>query len=458
MPSFSGLEVSDVAQRFREGRETKEDTWDYITVPNNAVALKQKYDIEFGDEFVPTDTAMCDRLFQAGLEMFLNGIYDTATGRVAVFTEEEVREALACAPSEMSLGSDRDSVVCRCRGRSSSEAPVIVGGPNSTSISDKLHISVIESYAREPLVDVVIGGIVGLYNDRMITPGSLEEVLAVEDEIRTIRQACMRKGRGGMGILGPMASSSNMGRLAADLGYNAMRRSDLHYLRQQNEVKLNSDVLTSLAAWKVNGDRVISEHIPIMGGYVSTPEETAICDVASSIASFTVFGSDVHLDGPIHVSYGSTTTVPTLKVAGYAGTAMDRNTRCILGDQIFTMAGSCTGMCLLEIAAQAIVDTVSGRELLLGVGSAKGSRKDMASGMEARMIGEVAHAAAGMSIDDANVVVGEITSLYMKMVRSPPEGLRFRDCYNVADVTPNREYLNLHHNVRNQLRQCGLDI
>lgn len=53
------------------------------------------------------------------------------------------------------------------------------------------------------------------------------------------------------------------------------------------------------------------------------------------------------------------------------------------------MAGPCTDMCLLEIAAQAIADTASGREILAGCASSKGIVRDHTTGMEAKMLGEV---------------------------------------------------------------------
>lgn len=58
--------------------------------------------------------------------------------------------------------------------------------------------------------------------------------------------------------------------------------------------------------------------MPIFGGYAGGAEETAICDVASTLASYSVFGSAVHMDGPIHVRWGVTTARETLQVSSHA--------------------------------------------------------------------------------------------------------------------------------------------
>ena len=167
---------------------------------------------------------------------------------------------------------------------------------------------------------------------------------------------------------------------------------------------------------------------------------------------------DIHLDGPIHIRWGTTTTRETLQIAAHSAAAIDFNTDLLLGNQYYTLAGPCTEMCLLETAAQAITDTASGRELISGAASSKGVVKDRTTGMEARMMGEAAISAAGMDIQEANAVLDNLVSLYERNFSRPPVGKRFQDCYDITSVTPSKEYLKVYEKAISTLNKCGLDI
>ncbi len=216
--------------------------------------------------------------------------------------------------------------------------------------------------------------------------------------------------------------------------------------------------LNMLAGWHGAGDIIMIEQMPIMGGYSGDVEETAICDVATTIASFALFNCDIHLDGPIHIRWGTTTTRQTMQVAGHVAAALDYNTDVLLGNQYYTMAGPCTEMCLLETAAQALVDTASGRELLSGVAAAKGTIQDKTTGMEARIMGEASMAACGMSVPDINRIVENIISRYEGMFNNPPAGKKFQECYDVGNLTPSDEYISIYDHTLEVLSQCGIDF
>lgn len=237
-----------------------------------------------------------------------------------------------------------------------------------------------------------------------------------------------------------------------------MKRYDLHEVSQLNEMKMDMSGLNMIAGWVSNGDTIMIEQMPIFGGYSGGIEETAICDVATMIASFVLFNCDLHLDGPIHIRWGTTTARETLQVAAHAACAIDANTSLLLGNQYYTLAGPCTEMCLLEIAAQAVTDTVSGRELVSGAASSKGVVKDKTTGMEARMLSETVTAAAGMEVAETNRVLNNIVSIYEKDFAHPPAGKRFQDCYDVREVVPSNEYLKVYDMALATLRKCGLDL
>lgn len=223
-------------------------------------------------------------------------------------------------------------------------------------------------------------------------------------------------------------------------------------------MKIDNNALNMISGWSGAGDLIMMEQMPILGGYAGGVEETAICDVAATLASFVMFNCDIHLDGPIHVRWGTTSTPETLMVAAHAGCALDRNTDFLLGNQYYTAAGPGTIMCFLEAAAQAITDTASGRELISGVAAAKGVTMDTVTGLEARMIGKVAEAAAGEDADTINKILIEVLSRYAGEYTSIPTPKRFQDCYDAKSCTPKDEYLRVYEKAERTLRVCGLNI
>jgi len=237
-----------------------------------------------------------------------------------------------------------------------------------------------------------------------------------------------------------------------------MKPTDSHEVSQLNELKIDNMSLVMISGWLHNGNVIMVEQMPILGGYIGGIEETAICDVATTLASFTLLNASYHLSGPIHIRWGMTTSRETLQVAGHSAAAIDANTDLLIANQFYTISGPCTEMCLREIAAQALLDTASGRELLSGCASAKGVLEDYTTGMEARMLGEVATLAAGMSVDEVNRMVHKIVRGYERRYLTAPQGRTFQECYNVKTVLPTKEHLKIYDSACDTLRLLGLDL
>jgi len=223
-------------------------------------------------------------------------------------------------------------------------------------------------------------------------------------------------------------------------------------------MKMDMTGLNMLAGWAVNGDTIMIEQMPIFGGYCGGVEETSICDVATTLASFVMFGTHIHLDGPIHIRWGVTTARETLQISSHVGAALDLNTDLLLSNQYYPLAGPCTEMCLLETAAQAIADTASGRELISGSAASKGVARDKTTPLEARMMGEAAIATAGMKISDVNEILDLLIKSYETEFHHPPKSKRFQDCYDLKTITPSEEYLGVYENSIHLLNELGLEI
>ncbi len=237
-----------------------------------------------------------------------------------------------------------------------------------------------------------------------------------------------------------------------------MKPWDSHEVSQLNELKIDNEGLTFVAGWLAQGNIVMVEQMPIFGGYAGGVEETAICDVATTLASFGVIGGSWHLDGPIHIRWGITTARETLQIAGHTAAAIDAHTDLLLGNQYYPVAGPCTEMCLLETAAQAITDTASGRELLSGVASAKGVALNFTTGMEARMMGEASAAVAGMKVDEVNAILDKLIASYEKNYANAPKGKPFQECYDVKSVLPSDEYLQVYDKACKTMKSLGVPL
>ena len=237
-----------------------------------------------------------------------------------------------------------------------------------------------------------------------------------------------------------------------------MRPCDSHEVSQLNELKIDTSGLNMVSGWLQNGDIIMVEQMPIFGGYCGGMEETTICDIATTLTSFAVMNGSFHLDGPIHIRWGITTARETLKVAGHAAAAIDAHTDLLLANQYYPIAGPCTEMCLLETAAQAIVDTASGRELLSGSASAKGVTQDYTTGMEARIMGEASVAISGMKVPAVNDILDRLVASYEKKYAKAPEGKSFRECYDVNKVLPTKEYIDVYGKAVGALQSLGVPI
>ena len=194
--------VFETYDRARTGPKVDEKEWDRKITYQTTSKLKEKYKLKFDrSKIIPTDTDMIDRLYQAGFEMLVEmGVYCMDTGRVIKYTEDEVLMAVAGAPRELTLGEGRDSRQLKGRSFDNPRPPLNQGGPTGAPVSENIFIPMHEAYAREPLVDAIVNGVLSTINGREPKPGSPWEIAAVKGEVSMIRMAMTRAGRPGMAM------------------------------------------------------------------------------------------------------------------------------------------------------------------------------------------------------------------------------------------------------------------
>jgi len=194
--------VFETYDRMRSGPKVTEKEWDEVLTFKNAHALKEKYKLQFDkSKIVPTDNDLCDRLFRAGVELLVTmGYFNMDTCRVCKYTEDEVMMAVATAPSSITLGEGKDSEQLKARKFDDPRPPLCQGGPTGAPVSENIFTSMMEAYAREPLIDSIVDGVVATWNGHEPKPGSPYEIAAVKQEAYGIRNAQQRAGRPGMAM------------------------------------------------------------------------------------------------------------------------------------------------------------------------------------------------------------------------------------------------------------------
>jgi len=201
MAALKPISIFEAYDRFLNGKKTREDTWDYVTVPNNAAMIKNKYKLEFGKNIIPEDKDIKDRLFRAGVDMLVEtGFFNPDLGRVMYVTESEVWEGIKKSTKRLRLGSGKDEVICERRRGNSSAKPIIQGGPTGAPVSEEIFVTMMQGYAQEATVDTLVSGVMSTIDGHAPTANTPWEIKATLAEIRAVREGMARAERPGMAI------------------------------------------------------------------------------------------------------------------------------------------------------------------------------------------------------------------------------------------------------------------
>jgi methylamine--corrinoid protein Co-methyltransferase len=114
-----------------------------------------------------------------------------------------------------------------------------------------------------------------------------------------------------------------------------------------------------------------------------------------------------------------------------------------------------TKMCLYETAAWVIASVVCGASIE-AEGVAGATHVDYLTPLEPRFASEVAHAAVGLSRQEASGIINQLLSKYEDQIPTAPLGKKYQECFNVDSSTPSEEYLALYHEVKDEMESLGL--
>jgi methylamine--corrinoid protein Co-methyltransferase len=106
----------------------------------------------------------------------------------------------------------------------------------------------------------------------------------------------------------------------------------------------------------------------------------------------------------------------------------------------------------------ATVVSVCGASRALGVRSGVGVVENHCTGLETRFNGEVAHAAAGLSREQADEIVKKAIAKYQPVMNQKPVGKPFSEVYDLETMQPTAEWMRVYERVKEDVMGWGLPL
>ncbi len=266
-----------------------------------------------------------------------------------------------------------------------------------------------------------------------------------------------RAGRQGLCVACVENASTSVGELSAS-SWGGFRPTDLHHVAVVSEFKTNYDALTKLVHTTRIGGELVGFAAAIFGGYMGGPEGTALGLAAAGIILNQNYLPSVIGLSSVHPFLGCTTTPEILWAYALMSQALSRNTHLLYTSLVRPAGGPGTKTLLYEMAAFALATTVSGHPVIEAAMTATGTHPCHCSGLEAKFCAEVAHAAAGMSRQQANELVLRLLQRYEPDLKERPIGKPFHEVYDLTTIRPTPEWQGLYDQVGEELIEMGLPL
>ncbi|HZW04584.1 MAG TPA: monomethylamine:corrinoid methyltransferase [Anaerolineaceae bacterium] len=453
------INIYEVLRRSEEGPYIVENDFD-MKLYKVTSRLVKEHGLKFNRELpVVGDDAMANHLFEAAMCLALEmGMLCVSTSRVIRFTEEELRLALRTAPKQFTIGTGRDARVMRARTFGDGYPMLVCGGCPGTPLPEELFLPVMMSYAREPLLDLIIPGSLTTIEGMEVRTNGPLEIRACRQEMIWMREALDRCGRSGVHIYAAGESSSTELGTLAIANEKYMRLSDSHMIPVLSELKTDNARLSRVMTGYEYPAFTTSLIDPIIGGFGGGAEGAAVVLAAAVMLSTAAYGVDMHCLHPIHNKLISSTTKEAMWVDSIVGRAFANNAPVALLADAWTTAGAGTADVLYEAAALAILDETSALNSD-ALGSTNGVYPNC-SGLEARFYAEVVHAAFQQKLtpDQANELIAKLWEKYKGGFTAPNFGKCFDQVYDVKTVMPTAEWLDIYHRVKEDVASMGLNF
>ncbi len=454
------MDIYEVLRRAENGQYIKEDDWNMKLYKTNKRLIK-KYGIKLDrDNVIVSDDEMASNLFDAALDLCeeMGGMFCVDTSRVIHFSREELLQALEMAPKDMLLGYGKDARHLRARTLHDGYKMCVCGGSPGTPVPEELFLPIMMSYAKEPLLDIIIPCSLVTIEGMDVKTGGPLELRACRQEVMWTREAFNRYGRPGTHIYAAAESSATeLGTLAV-CNENYMRSTDSHMIPVLTEMKTDNIRLIRVMTGFEYPSWTTSLMDPIIGGFAGGAEGAAIVGAAAIMLSTAAYGVQMHCLHAIHNKYVSVSTREGMWMDSIIGRAFAlRSPIAILADA-WTTCGAGTKEVLYEAAALAIAQELSCLNTD-SLGCTNGVYPNC-SGLENRFFAEVVDAVfhMGMTEEEGNEMIRKLFEKYGWTLDDPQLGKPFNEVYDVKTIEPLPEWQAMYDEVKAELREMGIQF
>jgi methylamine--corrinoid protein Co-methyltransferase len=452
----------DVLDRAHTGPVCKVMDWDTRVIMVKINEKLKEYGLDGtcdSSNPINTDDNLADQFWKAAFDIAVDvGILCLDTQRVIKFTEEELREVIQNAKSEMVIGSGLDQSIWKYRKPEDKTSPKTIFGPFGTAVTEDLFIPAIAATAQYKSVDMAMTATPLTIYGRELRGGSPYETLAGKFEAVLMKEAVRRVDRPNMPCIVSGVDATGWGSIG---GYGAPGGldpcNDFIGILLPSDLKTNFSLLHKVAQMlNFGGIGFYSCHLSMIGGYAGGPEASAISSTACFILQFIV-SQAVLVGGHVYdlrIFGGS--SKECIWANSIANQAQSRNTNSLVLGPINPVAGPCTDILLHEIAAQCIGHISSGVAVTVGSRPRGGKYPNYFSGLENGFAGEISKASAGIKRSDANEIVKNLISRYDDVLKNPPIGKKFEECTDLKTLRPTSEWLEIYDKVKKELKDFSI--
>ena len=451
----------ELYERSNTGEKVSKDDWDMDYIIDNVMELVDEYDFSWDKQvIIPEDDQLLDDMFEAAKKLILNtGIYNMTTGRIIRFSEDEIDEGIRNMKTELVMGEGKDAYKLVARKIEDEQPPAIWAGNPGCPTPESLYYPIIKSVAKEPIIDLLTCGSLIDVDGYPVKSGEPTEVIAVRRELEYLHKALEEVGRPGIGLLAAESAVTEIGDLAA-VGEKRLRPCDSHLVALFNELIIDKGNLVRAASSLDYGMKNASLACTMVGGLGGDAPGSCMIMIASILAANLIALADYHLCHPIHIQDVATTARGCLWLQSVLCQTFAKNAPAIIVCDLWPSSGSMTKELLYEVAANAIVVTVSGGHLE-GLGSANGNEPN-GTGLEVRLMGEVGKAVARqkMTRAQANEIVLKLLEKYEHVFKMEDgnKGARFDVAYDMETIEPVPEWQQMYEEVKAELTEMGIQF
>jgi hypothetical protein len=413
--------------------------------------LVAKYQIKFNAEEFVVDDETADGVFQAGVELLADiGLYQIDTQRVVQFTKEEVldiAEERKKNPGKAIMGRGDDEFTIEYRTGKDARPPANYAGAAGI-LEEAWFIPFVQSIAQEESVKGMgcTGGITKV-GDVDPKAGTLSELYCSLWEQDQMLEVLRRVGRPGMS-LGLLQTATTCGAIMECIAPGLREAHNTHIgVHIMPEQKIDWTRLILAHFCQQRGIVPWQSAMSMIGGFCRDAADNAVVLIANML------GQMSYGHGPISSLFsslmdGSYGTRETIWAVCAAARASERNIRIAIGATLpcsLHYKGTQTGFYIS--AAEAVAYTACG----LAYSWISGG-----TGLEARLMGEILDATAGMDRIRANELSNSIMGKAEELLKQGRSVEHFTEIYDMETIKPKPEYEASLMKVKEYLARIGV--